>query len=320
MRVVPFARRHAPEGEIVVYSDAGGGSSQLEVAELCPEVQRSLPVRHKRPPSTREEMGDLNNIEDAALEQMKSVDLFLDGWGGDFFTSASSTLDVPVFEIFNSRPYLVPPDWAVVESHRLVPPGPLVGLNFTKHGPDFIGMARPALERLLGRLLTIPGVRFAHFYCTGFDYPHWPSRERECRAQVAAEELRANRIVDGWNERIIPIVDQPLAIVAALLARCSYFIGVDNGLKHLAWALGVPRTVLVPVLPDPLFVVRWIPDYHRVVPLDSKLEKVNRHAEEARAIVSGHTARSNAHYHNEQQKHVRLRAEMTSGDAYDKLG
>lgn len=285
MRVLPFARRQDPDAEIAIYSDASGGAAQIEAAKLSPEVDSVKCVRQKRPPEGMEQMGRLDNIDDECIEEMRSADLFLDAWGADYFASASRALDVPVFDILAARPRIRPPDWAVAEAERLVPEGPLVGLNLTKYGAAFPGAARPVLEQLLGRLLADREVRFLHFYRTRYDFPHWPEPERSRRARVAAEELRVVKIVDGWHERILPIVDQPLAVAAALLARCSYFIGVDNGVKHLAWALGIPLSVILPAAPDPLFVTRWMPDYHRALLLDGDLDGAKRHAEQALAQV-----------------------------------
>lgn len=281
MRVLPFARLHDPDANITVYSDAAGGTAQVEVAQMSPDVDYVTCIRYKRPPEGMEDMGLLENVEAAGLEQMRSADIFLDAWGADYFASASRLLDVPVFDILAGRPRITPPDWAVAEADRLVPDVPLVGLNITKYGPGFAGAARPILELLLGRLLTCPDARFLHFYRTRFDFAHWPEPERSHRVRVAADELGMVEMVDRWHERILPIVDQPLAVVAALMARCCYFIGVDNGIKHLAWALDVPRTAIFPNIPDPTFVTRWIPDYHRAIVIGGDLNKARRHAEQA---------------------------------------
>ena len=281
MRVLPFARRHAPDANITVYSDAGGGTEQVEVAQMSPDIDFVTCVRHKRPPEGMEHMGLLENVEEAGLEEMHSADIFLDAWGADYFASASRLLDVPVFNILAARPRISPPDWAVAEAERIAPACPLVGMNLTKYGAAFPGAARPILEQLLGRLLTCPDARFLHFYRTSFDFAHWPEPERSHRVRVAEEELRTIDIVNRWHERIVPVVDQPLAVVAALMQRCAYFIGVDNGIKHLAWALDVPRTVIIPNAPEPMFVTRWIPDYHRAIVLGGGIEKARKHAEQA---------------------------------------
>ena len=75
------------------------------------------------------------------------------------------------------------------------------------------------------------------------------------------------------HERIIPVVDQPIALVAALLHLSRYFIGVDNGIKHLARALDKPHSLIAPSPPDLsrpeacLLVPHWVPDFHRMLVL-----------------------------------------------------
>lgn len=50
---------------------------------------------------------------------------------------------------------------------------------------------------------------------------------------------------------VIHILNEDLGTVAALLARCAYYIGNDSGISHLAAAVGVPAFVLFgPTDPD----------------------------------------------------------------------
>lgn len=46
------------------------------------------------------------------------------------------------------------------------------------------------------------------------------------------------------HERVIHVINEELGTVAALLARCAYYIGNDSGISHLAAAVGAPAFVL----------------------------------------------------------------------------
>jgi len=111
------------------------------------------------------------------------------------------------------------------------------------------------------------------------DYAHWPEPRRSRRRAAAIEE--SDVIIQLCeSDRIIPIIEEPIAVVAALLEQCQYFVGVDNGIKHLAWALGVPLTLLMPEVPDRQFILRWIPDLHRIACISNK-EDIEKHVNEA---------------------------------------
>ena len=83
------------------------------------------------------------------------------------------------------------------------------------------------------------------------------------------------------------MVDFPISVVAALIKKCSYFIGVDNGIKHLAWALGITHTFFTPdVSKDYHYVLRWIPDYHRHLLFNYAKKDFLRHLQEAREATA----------------------------------
>jgi ADP-heptose:LPS heptosyltransferase len=75
-------------------------------------------------------------------------------------------------------------------------------------------------------------------------------------------------------------------MVAALIKRCRYFVGLDNGIKHLAWALGVPLTCLYPIYPSTEHIVRWLPDIHRMLLFDCREEDLAAHLTDALAAAS----------------------------------
>ena len=76
-----------------------------------------------------------------------------------------------------------------------------------------------------------------------------------------------------------------ISLVAGLLAKCRYFIGVDNGIKHLAWALNVPHTVFLPHPPGARFILRWMPDFDRSLLLGCTKAELARHVDDARAAI-----------------------------------
>ena len=91
-----------------------------------------------------------------------------------------------------------------------------------------------------------------------------------------------------WNvdKRVIPIVDSPIAVVAALIKRCKYYIGVDNGLKHLAWALGIPHSFFISDTPSVPFVMRYMPDFHRSLLFNCAKDDFLIHLFEALRVIN----------------------------------
>ena len=74
--------------------------------------------------------------------------------------------------------------------------------------------------------------------------------------------------------------------MAALINRCRYFVGLDNGIKHLAWALGVPLTLLYPMYPSTDNIVRWLPDIHRMLLFDCSDDDLEMHLTDALSAAS----------------------------------
>jgi hypothetical protein len=290
MRILGFVRERFPRHEIIVYSDANGGEAQLAVARLSRDIDRAVAVL-RAPPQSIETMGRLENLDPDALAEMRGADLFLDTWGPGFFLAASCRLAIPVYEILAARPRLAVPRAACREADLLLarwPGARFLVVHLTKHGPDWLDAALGFLRPMLDQLLADPRVIVLAPVSTRFPFAHWPAVERAYREDTAAAELDKIRAMADWHERIAILPDLPVSVVAALLQRASYFVGVDNGIKHLAWALDVPRTVLMSKMPKALFALRWCPDLHRVLSLRAvDTDMLSSHLAEARAALAG---------------------------------
>jgi hypothetical protein len=134
-------------------------------------------------------------------------------------------------------------------------------------------------------LLENPKVVILNFYISSYQFPHWPralGMDRE--AQTAKESLKIGEL---WNidERVIPMVDFPISMVAAFLERCRFFLGVDNGIKHLAWAMGIPHTFFESGFPKTSFILRWMPDFHRLLLFNCSRQDLLRHLSDARRHI-----------------------------------
>jgi hypothetical protein len=256
---------------------------------MSPHVDRVLPLVQKRKPATIEEMGRLDNLDDECRREMTSADVFLDAWGAGFFLRESHLLDVPFYEILARRPELELPEAARSAARRRLAPwsgASLVGLNLAKYGAACLLAAAEPLRYFVDELLRDPNVVVLNILATRFDFSHWPDHERNIRQQAGEEEARILEAITGWHDRIVEIRDEPLAEVAAILEQCGYFAGVDNGIKHLAWALDIPRTLFSPGMPDGSFLLRWMPDFHRILLFNAPVEQFNAHLDAARAALS----------------------------------
>jgi hypothetical protein len=270
MRVLPFIKMRYPIHDIIIYSDSAGHSTQLEVAAMSPFVGKVVPVYAS--PANRDVVGELQNIRPSDLALMFSAQMFIDAWGGDMFTKAASALQVPVFDILGCRSVLSISANAAAEANRLLATydgGIFVGLNLLKYGADMLRRHEARVVRLLEAVLARPNVIVLNMCTSSYRFPHWPEPERTVRYERSKEEFRYVESLCTMSSRIVPCLDMPVAIIAALLKRCRYFIGVDNGLKHLAWALNVPRTFFSAQVPRVLGTLRWMPDVHRLLLFES---------------------------------------------------
>ena len=75
--------------------------------------------------------------------------------------------------------------------------------------------------------------------------------------EADAKAMAALRAAWRGSEDVLVAENMPLPAVAALLARCAWFLGHDSGISHLAAAVGVPCLLLFgPTDPD-----IWAPPY-----------------------------------------------------------
>lgn len=291
MRLLKFIRRRYPDQSLVVYSDSGGYQAQLEVVRLSPAVSDVIPAFKDPLRVTIENLGHLNNLEGRILEEMRSADAFFDASVGGLFIQQSRELGVSLYEILASRPELVVPADAAQRARQLLAETDgdrFLTVNLAKFGAEALRGYLPSVRPLLMSILENPAVRILNVFTRNHDFPHWPEPMRTRRREAAAQEAEVLAQMSDWSPgRIVPIIDEPVAVVAALLVRSQYFIGVDNGVKHLAWALNVPRTYVNPWPPDRTFILQWAPDYHRMLLLNGPQHELMAHVAEAKAALNG---------------------------------
>jgi hypothetical protein len=292
LRLLPFISRRYPNHHIIVYSDSGANRAQLDIVRLSPYVREVVPVFRILERVTKHNLWHLDNLRPQDIELMRSADVFFDAALWSFFVPQSKVLGVPFYDILASRPELRIPQNARSQARDLLgePEGlKYIGLNLSKYGAQFIHNQRSALRAFLRSLMTGPATRVLNIFSRSTDFPHWPEPERSQRRKISREESEVISELSSWDERIIPIVDQPIAVVAALLEMCRYFVGVDNGIKHLAWALGISHTLILPHVSDfnrpenvheITFVLHWIPDFDRTLALNCA-DQVAIHTREA---------------------------------------
>jgi len=107
--------------------------------------------------------------------------------------------------------------------------GPMIGLGVTANwlpkiwpADRFVALA----DAMTGGGGPFPGARLAVFGGPG-------------------EEEIARPVLDALGERAVTLVGtSPIVETAACLERCSFFVGNDSGLMHMAAALGVPTVGL----------------------------------------------------------------------------
>jgi hypothetical protein len=137
------------------------------------------------------------------------------------------------------------------------------------------------IDAFVDGFLSRRGTVILNFLTTGYDFQHWPEPLRTERRWTAANEYSYLRGYRHDDTRIVPCVDLPIPTVVALLKQCRYFLGVDNGIKHLAWACGVPHTCVFPHTPDLRHVLRWMPDVNRILLPSCDTKELTRHVSRA---------------------------------------
>lgn len=280
MRLLKYIHMCYQEHRIVAYSDAGNSVLPLEVAALSPYVSevRSL---EKDPMRVSGSMGSLAELTAESLTNLKSGEHFFDTHTELLFLEECRRLNLPHFEVLASRPELaIPPD-AVAEARaflRSLPGMRYVAINFMKYGPSAIRSHLDLIKTFLSQILHDSEFGVLHFCMTGDGRPrHAGSSHNSQRPPGTLETEELDSLAECYPGRVFPVMDKRIVDVCALLQECSYFVGVGNDLKHLAWALDVPRTWLGPKLwADAIF--RWAPDYNCMLELKpfSNMEETGR--------------------------------------------
>jgi ADP-heptose:LPS heptosyltransferase len=290
MRILPFIKKVYPKHKIIAYSDCGGHPAPAKVARMSPFLSQVISVRHKKRFSRITSWGSVKNIRTHDLGKMMAADLFFDAWNAKFFIEAARILNIPFYEILNQRTKLVIPDQAKLKASEFLKPYKkkvFVGLNVTKFGLGFFKQNKKIVLSFLKELLKDPRIVVLNFYTSDYKFPHWPIPLSFDREEAARKEYL--KIAQLWNidKKVVPVANLPIFLVAALIKRCGYFIGVDNGIKHLAWALGIPHTFFVPEdIRDNVFILRWMPDFHRHLLFNCKEKDFLNHLQDARKEVS----------------------------------
>jgi hypothetical protein len=196
---------------------------------------------------------------------------FLDATGDDLFTKAAADLRMPLFELLAVRPVLTLPAWATDEADRFLArftASSFVGVCFAGSEPETLRSFQSRIVDAIGLALGAPHAVALNFFTTGYAFPHRPAADRARLEHDARESSPLLAGLSRLDARVVPCADLPIELVAALLRRCRYFVGSDNGIKHLAWVLDIPRTFFVTARPHRLDVMRWMPDVHRMLPFD----------------------------------------------------
>jgi hypothetical protein len=282
MRLLKYIHARYADYNIIVYSDAEGSPEQLEVAALSPYVSE-VETLHKDPMRVTEaEIGSMAHLTGESLVKLQSSEHFFDAHTNLLFLEECRRLNVPHFEVLASRPELIIPPECVSKARALVRSLPCkryVALNIMKYGPAAVRSHLALIHVFLSEILKDPDIGVLHFYVSSYDFPHAPEPSRTYRRQTCAlEAAELQGLADGYPDRVFSFVDQRVALMGALLKECSYFVGVDNGVKHLAWALGIPRTWLSAGKLWKDFVLRWAPDYYCMMEIQPfcNLEEMGR--------------------------------------------
>ena len=302
LRLVPFIRQRFPNDRIVLYSDCGGFRSQLEACAMCSHSDEVVPVFQDRTKVTLENAGSLENICSGDMLKIQSADLFFDAWPGppidpmalgcepglnDWVTHARR-LNMPFYEIFASIPELQISHRAVARASEIIPfhkSHRIVAINFQKGGPNELMARNDALRSILSMLLQDSRLYVANIFTADNDFPHLfePLRVERC-----AKEREAALILERLGEvsdRVVAVKGQDISTIAAVLRGSDYFLGVDNGIKHLAWSLGVEHSFFAVKQPQRASIMRWIPDYHRLIVPDGSSGQLLRIVEEVRSSL-----------------------------------
>jgi hypothetical protein len=264
MRLLRFIKRRFSTAQIAAFCDCGNNASALQVIALSPLVSRVTDVS-SRDDASMESLGSLQNVDPSQRAHMQQHDVFIDAWGANLYIEQSRILDAGLFDVLRSRPALIPSAAAHAQASAIIAKyggRPLVGLSLAKYGRNALFAHRHLVADILVHIIENGGL-VLHFLRSEYSFLHWPADLRLRRQRQFEMEFHFLRNLSEGDSGIIPIVDVSIDVVSALLLRCCYFIGVDNGVKHLAWALNVPRLYFTLAPPTGVDILRWMPDFNR---------------------------------------------------------
>jgi hypothetical protein len=291
MRILRFIHSRYPAHDIVAYSDSHGVATQLQISAMSPFVTRVVPIFHEAAPNRLADTRRFETVRLQYLKEMLSSEYFFDTFGEDLLAAASVVLNVPIFDVLAHRPELVVPVDGAADAELFLAgvraDALLVGMHLAKFGGDRLEVLRSRIAHLLEHLLQQSEVVVLNMFTTCTDYVHWPEPRRTLKRQRSVEEGKLLQSLCHLSHRIVPCIDLPLQTVVALLSHCKYFIGVDNGIKHIAWSLGIPHTFFHPEQPTLPRVLRWMPDLHRMLLFDCSRDSLDRHIADAKRAIRG---------------------------------
>ena len=281
MRLLKFIRQKYPSHPIRIYSDCAGNSAQLEVAALSPLVESVTPVFQDPEKVTLSSLGAFENLVENDRTRIAEEEVYFDGSTRSLFILQSRLLGISYHEILASRPALRIPDFRRREAAALLAPGKgcrYIALNLGNLEASTLRQYLPYLKKFFKQLLTEQDIYIVNILSHSYKFPHWPTQERQRREVLTRENAELNMELLDWHPRIIGVVDQPIQTVTAILKCCRHFVGIDNGIRHIAWALNVPSTILVGFQLDDASLpqkrealLRWFPDVHSLVPVNEFL-------------------------------------------------
>jgi hypothetical protein len=289
MRVLRFIRDRYPSHDIVAYSDSTEGEAPLKAALMSPLVSRAVPI-HRAISSTTlpaPGAGPLDDMRPDEASVFMPGDLQVNARSEGMFVDAAVRLGIPFFDILAHRLELTVPPHAVAKADQMLAPfgdAIFIGVNLAMPGAEAVRQLAPRVERLLE-----PSSLGARIVVLNIPSPCEPFLSVDpagtFHRQHAAEEVPALESL-GWpGTDFRSCASLPVETVAALLARCRYFVGVDNGVKHLAWALGVPHSFFCQAKPALFDALRWMPDLHRILLFDCADVELDAHTQTVASLL-----------------------------------
>jgi hypothetical protein len=285
MRVLKFVKMRHPESPLVVFSDSAGQETQAIVAAMSPYVTSVVKIHQTRRFESPAERWRITSIRPSDLAQMLSAKLFINACVGTHMIGAARILNIPLFEILANRTDIVIPRFAHEAASEILKPWNgymFVAINLAN---GVVLRHASLVSHLLAPFLADPRIALLNLFTSGYEFPHDSKYSAVKREQTARDDYVALTSMCSQHERMVACVDLPITTVAALLSKCCYFVGVDNGLKHLAWALGIPRTYFFPNILSQRQALRVMPDVHCCLTLNWSSGDLEKHLSNVNSVL-----------------------------------